>query len=166
MALGEIFQIIIVFGLFLFVFGIICVNYFKGSLYRCVNNSSLPDDFSSSSVSLHQFLIISDKWDCINNGLEWKNSYLNFDDIVQSMSTLFIISNSISWSEIMYQASKSRGQDMTPNLYGGLSVIPILFFIAIVIIGNFFISNLFIGVIIAKFNREQEIFGKNFMLTD
>ena len=166
MALGEIFQIIIVFALFLFVFGIICVNYFKGSLYRCVNNSSLLDDFSSSSVSLHQFLIISDKWDCINNGLEWKNSYLNFDDIVQSMSTLFIISNSISWSEIMYQASKSRGQDMTPNLYGGLSVIPILFFIAIVIIGNFFISNLFIGVIIAKFNREQELFGKNFMLTD
>jgi len=82
------------------------------------------------------------------------------------MSTLFIISNSISWSEIMYQASKSRGKDMTPNLYGGLSVIPILFFIAIVIIGNFFISNLFIGVIIAKFNREQELFGKNFMLTD
>ena len=66
----------------------------------------------------------------------------------------------------MYQASKSRGQDMTPNLYGSLSVIPILFFIAIVIIGNFFISNLFIGVIIAKFNREQELFGKNFMLTD
>jgi hypothetical protein len=55
---------------------------------------------------------------------------------------------------------------MTPELFGGLSVIPILFFIAIVIIGNFFISNLFIGVIIAKFNREQELFGKNFMLTD
>jgi hypothetical protein len=55
---------------------------------------------------------------------------------------------------------------MTPNLYGGLSVIPILFFIAIVIIGNFFVSNIFIGVIIAKYNREQELFGKNFMLTD
>ena len=55
---------------------------------------------------------------------------------------------------------------MTPELFGGLSEIPILFFIAIVIIGNFFISNLFIGVIIAKFNREQELFGKNFMLTE
>ena len=66
----------------------------------------------------------------------------------------------------MNQASKSRGQDMTPDLFGGLSVIPSLFFIAIVIIGNFFIANLFIGVIIAKYNREQELFGKNFMLTD
>ncbi len=55
---------------------------------------------------------------------------------------------------------------MTPDLYGGLSVIPILFFIAIVIFGNFFINNLFIGVILAKYNREQELFGKNFMLTD
>jgi hypothetical protein len=66
----------------------------------------------------------------------------------------------------MYQASKSRGQDMTPDLFDGLSPIPIIFFIAIVIIGNFFITNLFIGVIIAKYNREQELFGKNFMLTD
>ncbi len=66
----------------------------------------------------------------------------------------------------MYQSSKSRGQDMTPDLYGGLTVIPTIFFIAIVVIGNFFITNLFIGVIIAKYNREQELFGKNFMLTD
>jgi len=66
----------------------------------------------------------------------------------------------------MYQASKSRGQDMTSDLFGSLTMIPAIFFILIVVIGNFFITNLFIGVIIAKYNREQELFGKNFMLTD
>lgn len=55
---------------------------------------------------------------------------------------------------------------MTYDIFGDLSAIPIIFFIAIVVIGNFFISNLFIGVIIAKYNREQELFGKNFMLTE
>jgi hypothetical protein len=51
-------------------------------------------------------------------------------------------------------------------LLGEFSVIPILFFISIIVFGKFFISNLFIGVMIAKYNREQELFGKNFMLTD
>jgi hypothetical protein len=28
-------------------------------------------------------------------GLEWENSDLNFDNIIQSMSTLFVMANSI-----------------------------------------------------------------------
>jgi len=55
---------------------------------------------------------------------------------------------------------------MTADLYGDLSVAPIILFIAIVIFGNFFIMNLFIGVILAKYNREREMAGKNYMLTD
>lgn len=47
-ALGEIFQVIIVFAIFLFVFGIICVNYFKGSFFRCVLNTGInPGDFQN-----------------------------------------------------------------------------------------------------------------------
>ncbi len=56
-------------------------------------------------MPLDQFLRIPDKWECINQGLEWRNSYMNFDDTIQSMCTLFVVSNSIQWSETMYQAS-------------------------------------------------------------
>lgn len=55
---------------------------------------------------------------------------------------------------------------MTADLLGELSVAPIILFIAIVVFGNFFIMNLFIGVILAKYNRERELTGKNYMLTD
>jgi hypothetical protein len=41
-----------------------------------------------------------------------------------------------------------------------------IFFILIVIIGNFFLMNLFIGVIITQYNREKELAGKDFMLTE
>ena len=55
---------------------------------------------------------------------------------------------------------------MVADLYGELSIGPILLFIAIVVFGNFFIMNIFIGVILAKYNREKELAGKNYMLTD
>ena len=35
-----------------------------------------------------------------------------------------------------------------------------------VVIGNFFLLNLFVGVIITTYNREKELVGKDFMLTD
>jgi voltage-dependent calcium channel L type alpha-1D len=41
-----------------------------------------------------------------------------------------------------------------------------LFFMAFVILGNFLILNLFVGVVVSTFNREKEILGKNFLLTD
>jgi hypothetical protein len=39
----------------------------------------------------------------------------------------------------MYLASKSKGEDQPPDLYGDISVTIALLFMFIVIIGNFFI---------------------------
>ena len=42
----------------------------------------------------------------------------------------------------------------------------VFFFIAFMIIGNFFIMNLFVGVVIYNFNRMKEEMGENMFLTD
>ena len=55
---------------------------------------------------------------------------------------------------------------MAADLYGQLSTGSILLFMGIVVFGNFFIMNIFIGVILAKYNREKELAGKNYMLTE
>ena len=55
---------------------------------------------------------------------------------------------------------------MTPDLFGDVSTLVIVFFILIVVLGNFFIMNIFIGVIIAKYNRETELAGKDSLLTE
>jgi hypothetical protein len=82
------------------------------------------------------------------------------------MSTLFVMSNSIGWGEIMYHASKVRDADLTSNYEDAIKIIPTIFFIVIVTFGNFFLINLFIGVIISKYNRERELAGKDYMLTE
>jgi len=33
-------------------------------------------------------------------------------------------------------------------------------------LGNFLVLNLFVGVVVSTFNKEQHILGKNFLLTD
>ena len=128
-----------------------------------LQNNSVED---MSWLALRDFMLIDDKWQCLNLGQEWENSYLNFDNILQSMSSLFVVSNSIGWAEIMYHASKVRGIDMTSNYEDAIKVIPTVFFIVIVTFGNFFLINLFIGVIISKYNRERELAGKDYMLTE
>lgn len=40
-----------------------------------------------------------------------------------------------------------------------------LFFVAFMMVGSFFIINLFVGIIISNFNRERERIGKDFLLS-
>jgi hypothetical protein len=63
----------------------------------------------------------------------------------------------------MYQIINSKGGNLVP----GYNVTPIYasFFVLFIIIGSFFIINLFVGVIISAYNREIEKHGKNFLLT-
>ena len=52
-----------------------------------------------------------DKWGCLNAGGLWRNKFMNFDSTPNAMSTLFIISNSVSWKDTMYHAMQARGLD-------------------------------------------------------
>lgn len=65
----------------------------------------------------------------------------------------------------MQGAAFSNGIDMieSESLTYPMAVI---YFVLVVIIGNFFLINLFVGIIITTYNREKELVGKDFMLTD
>lgn len=64
----------------------------------------------------------------------------------------------------MYRAMDSNGPDKVP----GYKEKPIysLFFVFYIVFGAFFITNLFVGVVISSFNRESDRLGKHFLLTD
>ena len=151
-AIPSILDICLVMMLYLFIVSIISINYFKGQLYLC-ENQVLES--------------LQNKWDCINSGGDWKNSNLNFDNVPEAMATVFVLSNSVDWSKIMFHAAKAQGKDLMPT-YGQDIPSPLvsLFIVAVVMLGNFFIMNLFIGVLISKYNREKELLGKDFMLTE
>jgi hypothetical protein len=66
----------------------------------------------------------------------------------------------------MYHVSAATKIDHIAREGESISIISALFFIGIVILGNFFVMNLFIGVIISKYNREKDLGGNEVMLTE
>ena len=70
----------------------------------------------------------------------------------------------MNWSKIMFHFVDSKGPHLMPGFWENTSLS--LFFISFVIIGSFFINNLFVGVVISAYNKEVERLGKGFLLTD
>ena len=60
--------------------------------------------------------LVDTKEDCLNLGGEWVNSKSNFDNVPNAMLTLFIMSSTESWIDVMRQSLDSRGIDLQPKL--------------------------------------------------
>ena len=86
-------------------------------------------------------------------GGTWLKTFMNFDNIMNAMSSQFVMSNGIGWREIMYNAARANDIDHIPNAKIIDAPFTIFYFIISLIIGNFFIMNLFVGFIIAPYNR-------------
>jgi len=141
--------------LFFLIFGIIGVSYFKGKFYYC-DSTGVGDFFSDLNVQT--------KWDCYNGGGAWVNYLLSFDNVPAAMQTFFVMATASDWAHIMYLSVDATQPDYVQvkdnNLFW------ILFFIFFMILGSFFLLNLFIGVVISNFNREKDKIGGNNLLTD
>ena len=74
------------------------------------------------------------------------------------------MSTTVGWVNVMYQGLAVTEINYLPveksNPYMAI------FFIGFIIVGSFFILNLFVGIVISTFNREKEKLGNNFLLTD
>lgn len=109
MAIPSLFNVLIISLMFFLICGVIGVNYFKGSFFSCVFGTSFPQDYTDNTQ-----LYVVDKFDCINLGGTWENADSNFDNVFQAMSTLFQISTTEGWVDIMYQGVDSIGIDYQP----------------------------------------------------
>jgi hypothetical protein len=149
MSVPAILNVIVISGIFILIFGIIGVNYNKGKYYYC----SYDKDFGT----------IITKWDCLNLGGEWVNSYQNFDRVTEALASLFTLMTTVGWQQFMYYGISIVGVDRQPeesyNMPTGI------FYVMYIIIANFFIANLFVGVVISNYNREKENIGKDFLLS-
>ena len=155
LAIPHILNVIVISVLFFIIFGIIGVNYLKGSFFYCFMGSTYPLSLSNAPVVT--------VFDCLNYGGVWLNQDQTFDNIVEAILTLYQISTTEGWSELMYQAIDATGIGTNPVSYSQPAWA--VFFSFFIVVGNFFMLNLFVGVVVSTFKREKEALGKNFLLT-
>jgi hypothetical protein len=188
-SLPAIINVLFVCVLFFMIFGIIGVSYFKGAFYQCqgdafasspafvqdlvlnpvpwgslsnVTQGLMNGTFSPSTVASYQQAIVkgqlTGKRVCLSLGYDWGLTVPStFDNIFSAMGTLFEMATTEGWVSVMFAGIDSRGEDQHPQV--DYSPFWSLFFIAFMVVGNFFVLNLFVGVVIDNFNRMKEKLG-------
>jgi hypothetical protein len=96
-ATPNIMSITIIMIMFFMIFGVILVSYFKGKMYYCTAGL-----FSEGLIT---------KWDCLNRGGLWVNRTFNFDNMPNALITLFTMSTTAGWSEMMIYTITSVDKD-------------------------------------------------------
>lgn len=157
-SLPSMANVMLVFALFLLIFGIIAVSFYQGMFWQCQDrwDTEVPIDMD----------MVDTKQDCLDLGGEWVNSKSNFDNVPNAMLTLFIMSSSESWIDIMRKALDARGPDLQPKINESPQMLwSFAYFVGFMIIGSQFFINLFAGVVIDNFNKvkEMEELGNQFV---
>lgn len=100
-SIQQMLNLTLVCMIFFLLFGILGVNSFKGAFYYC---ASLPPG---------SYPIIT-KNDCLDYGGSWVNADYNFDNIIQAIITLFLLSTTEGWITLMEQGIDSVGIGYQP----------------------------------------------------
>merc|ERR1711865_101333 len=81
----------------------------------------------------------------------WRNQEYNFDHLGRAFMTLFVLASIDGWVEIMYNGVDCAGIDMQPvkNERWYLAI----YFVIFLLVGGFFIINMFVGVIVDNFQK-------------
>lgn len=112
-------------------------------------------------------------------GCEWDEEYhcpQNFNNVFEALSTFFQLITTEGWQDVMYIATDGRGYKYY-FLFNfnriGMQPIPdhqiawSFFFMAFIVVGAFFVLNLFTGIVIDNFNNMKRKLGKDHVfLTD
>lgn len=117
-------------------FAILGVSLFGGKFYSCELND------------------IDTRDKCEQFGYEWKNNPSNFDNLIEAMYTLFIVTSLENWPTLMYLAIDATEQEHAPVRNNNPVVA--YYFIVFVLINSFFFLNLFNGVLFDKFMKVKQ----------
>jgi hypothetical protein len=140
--------------LFLLVFGILGIQLFKGKMGYC--NNTAPE-IQTKADCVGTFTIdITDEFNDTRvietEEMQWELPFNRYDNILYSMMTFFEIATLEMWPDMMYAAIDSTEIDHVPKLDNNKFIS--LIFIIYIFFTTFFIMNLFISVIVDKFNEE------------
>ncbi|XP_055366914.1 voltage-dependent T-type calcium channel subunit alpha-1H isoform X2 [Betta splendens] len=135
-SLRPIGNIVLICCAFFIVFGILGVQLFKGKFYHCEGLDTKN---------------ITNKSDCEQANYRWIRRKYNFDNLIQALMSLFVLSCKDGWVNIMYDGLDAVGVDQQPVRNHNPWML--LYFISFLLIVSFFVLNMFVGVVVENFHK-------------
>lgn len=138
---GGIMNVVIVILLTWMMFGILGISLQKNKMNYCSEGSYILYD------------------ECMQLGGDWMTYDLNFDNILNTMITLFIMSTLEGWPDYMYNfIDGSESGPVKDNQTWFM-----WYFVVFILVGSLFLLNLFIGVILVNYHIAEELSKHQFL---
>jgi hypothetical protein len=143
------------------VFGILGVQLFKGSFVMC-NDESITVRMNctgyfeqtttwyqaiNGTTYTHQTTVLTER--------RWEHDFFNFNHLGYAVLTLLQQMYNDGWSSVLFSAMDATNYDTAQRV--NASPVNALFFVVFVMVGNFFLINLFVGSLVDSFSHERNV---------
>ncbi|CAI5456021.1 unnamed protein product [Caenorhabditis angaria] len=149
-SLKNVFNILIVYFLFQFIFAVVAVQLFNGKFFFCT------DKTRKFARNCHgQFFVYDSQNDPPRvEQREWRLRPFNYDNTINAMLTLFVVTTGEGWPGIRQNSMDTTFEDQGPSPFFRVEVA--LFYVMFFIVFPFFFVNIFVALIIITFQEQGE----------
>ncbi|VDP97257.1 unnamed protein product, partial [Trichobilharzia regenti] len=148
-SLKNVFNILIVYWLFQFIFAVIAVQLFQGKFFYCNDVSKVTREDCQG-----QFIDFNDRGVPYVQNRTWRTRDFNYDNVIHAILTLFTVTTGEGWPAVLRNSIDSTIADRgpTPDFRQEMAIFYVVFFIVF----PFFFVNIFVALIIITFQNQGE----------
>ncbi|XP_053519709.1 voltage-dependent R-type calcium channel subunit alpha-1E [Artibeus jamaicensis] len=147
-SLKNVFNILIVYKLFMFIFAVIAVQLFKGKFFYCTDSSKDTEKECIGSYVDHEKNKMEVK------GREWKRHEFHYDNIIWALLTLFTVSTGEGWPQVLQHSVDVTEEDRGPSRSNRMEMS--IFYVVYFVVFPFFFVNIFVALIIITFQEQGD----------
>uniref|UniRef100_A0A3Q1GLL6 Calcium channel, voltage-dependent, R type, alpha 1E subunit a n=1 Tax=Acanthochromis polyacanthus TaxID=80966 RepID=A0A3Q1GLL6_9TELE len=145
-SLKNVFNILIVYKLFMFIFAVIAVQLFKGKFFYCTDSSKDTEKDCGYYIDYGK-----DKKEVKRR--DWKRHEFHYDNVIWALLTLFTVSTGEGWPVLQHSVDVTE-EDRGPS-HGNRMEMSIFYVIYFVVFPFFFV-NIFVALIIITFQEQGD----------
>ncbi|KAF5889363.1 voltage-dependent R-type calcium channel subunit alpha-1E isoform X3, partial [Clarias magur] len=147
-SLKNVFNILIVYKLFMFIFAVIAVQLFKGKFFYCTDGSK------DTEKDCQGYYIDYNKDKKEVKKREWKRHEFHYDNVIWALLTLFTVSTGEGWPQVLQHSVDVTDEDQGPSRGNRMEMS--IFYVIYFVVFPFFFVNIFVALIIITFQEQGD----------
>uniref|UniRef100_A0A667XDH9 Voltage-dependent calcium channel type A subunit alpha-1 n=1 Tax=Myripristis murdjan TaxID=586833 RepID=A0A667XDH9_9TELE len=147
-SLKNVFNILIVYKLFMFIFAVIAVQLFKGKFFYCTDGSK------DTEKDCQGYYIDYGKDKKEVKRRDWKRHEFHYDNIIWALLTLFTVSTGEGWPQVLQHSVDVTEEDRGPSRGNRMEMS--IFYVIYFVVFPFFFVNIFVALIIITFQEQGD----------
>ncbi|TSR16030.1 Voltage-dependent R-type calcium channel subunit alpha-1E [Bagarius yarrelli] len=147
-SLKNVFNILIVYKLFMFIFAVIAVQLFKGKFFYCTDGSM------GTQRECQGYYIDYGRDRKEVKKREWKRHEFHYDNVMWALLTLFTVSTGEGWPQVLQHSVDVTEEDHGPSRGNRMEMS--IFYVVYFVVFPFFFVNIFVALIIITFQEQGD----------